>query len=123
MSVHCCTPRESGIGVEKQARRCVIKAIGMDTLPQGGLVIMDRQAVKIYLREEGFPSHSVIQGDSRSYAPRVRSIPIQIFGPVVLLDPATCQPPGYFPDQKVRHSQSVVTAIKSSPGVRIDGGI
>src|SRR5207244_11972439 len=113
----------AGTNIKNRARWCKIKVIEMETLPKGGLIIMDRQAVKIYLREEGFPSHSVIQGDSRSYAPRVRSIPIQIFGPVVLLDPATCQPPGYFPDQKVRHSQSVVTAIKSSPGVRIDGGI
>src|SRR5262249_27885977 len=98
MIVHSSKPRESGIGIEKQAGRCVIKAIRMDTLSQGSLVIMDRQAVKIYLREEGFPSHSVIQRDSRNHAPRVGGIPIHIFGPVVLLDPATCQPCGYFPD-------------------------
>src|SRR6516225_10003090 len=98
MLVHSGKPRESGIGIEKQAGRCVVKAIRMDTLPQGGFVIMDRQAVKIYLREERLPSYSVIQRDSRGHTPRVGSIPIQIFGPVVLLDPATCQPCGYFPN-------------------------
>src|SRR5712691_7855930 len=103
MIVHSSTPWESGICIEKQAGRCVIEAIGMDTLPQGGLVIMDRQPVKIDLREERLPSHSVIQRDSRGHAPRVGGIPIQIFGSIVLLDPATCQPPRYFPDQKVRH--------------------
>src|SRR6266446_3577112 len=98
MIVHSSKPRESGIFIEKQAGRCVIEAIRMDTLPQGGLVIMDRQAVNIYLREERLPSHSVIQRHSRGHAPSVGGIPIQIFGPVVLLDPATCQPCGYFPN-------------------------
>src|SRR5262245_60905669 len=98
MLVHSSKPRESGICIEKQAGRCVIKAIRMDTLPHGGLVVMYRQAVKVYLREEGLPSNSVIQRDSRSYAPCVAGIRIQIFGPVVLLDPAPCQPSGYSPN-------------------------
>src|SRR5579862_7401994 len=98
MTVHSSKPRESGIPVEKQAWRCVNKAIGMDTLPQGGLVIMDRQAVNIGLREERLPSHSVIQSDSTGHTPRVGSIPIHIFGPVVLLDPAACPPCAYLPD-------------------------
>src|SRR5690349_23690623 len=98
MLVHSGKPGESGVPVEKQAGRCVNKAIGMDTVTQGGLVIMDGQAVNIDLREERLPSHSVIQSDSPGHTTGVGRIPIHILGSVVLLDPAACQPCGYFPN-------------------------
>src|SRR5207244_4701399 len=50
--------RKSGVSVEKQARRCIVKAGSTDPLPQGRLIEMNRRAIKVHLGEEGLPPHA-----------------------------------------------------------------